>query len=539
MKSTMMDFPLTLPHILERAQKVYPEVEVVSRMPDKSLHRTTYGEVSRRAKALAQALVQAGLKPGERVATLMWNHYAHLEAYFGVPIMGGVVHTLNPRLHPEDLIYVMNHAEDRFLIVDDVLLPLVLKLKDHVKLERVIVVSLMGQSVSPPHESYEQFLASARAPFVYPNLDENEAAGMCYSSATTGRPKGVTYSHRALVLHSLVIAATFGLNHWAILCPVVPMFHVNAWGLPYAAMLMGSKLVLPGPHLDPSSLLDLFQAERVSLTAGVPTIWLGMLQALEREPHRWSLHKGMLMVVGGAAAPQALIRGFSRFGVEVRVAWGMTETTPLGLASVLKPDMESLSDDEKFVIREKTGLPVALVEARAITEEGTEVPPDGRSLGELQVRGPYITGSYYRYPEGSNQFTSDGWFRTGDVVNLDERGYFKIVDRTKDLIKSGGEWISSVDLENALMGHPGVAEAAVVAVPHPKWQERPVAVVVLKAEAKGRVSDQDLKAFLAPQFASWWLPDAILFVDEIPRTAAGKFLKRALREKLMDFAFPS
>lgn len=534
MKGTMMNFPLTLTHILERAGRLYGPVEIVSRMPDKSLHRYTYADFYRRARSLAKALQKAGLRRGDRVATLMWNHYVHLEAYFGIPIAGGVLHTLNLRLHPDEIAYIADHAEDRFLIVDDVLLPLVGKFINKVRVERIIVVPLTGGPVPEEMENYETFIAEPAEEFVYPELDEEEPAGMCYTSGTTGKPKGVVYTHRSLVLHSFASAMTdtLGISRHDVVLPVVPMFHANAWGLPFTCTMVGAKQVFPGPHLDPASLLELFEGERVTFTAGVPTIWLGILQMLEKTPGKWDLSPEMRMVVGGAAAPESMIRAFDRHNLRVVHAWGMTETTPLGTVSLLKPHMKSWSEDEQYAYRAKQGLPAPFVEVRIVNEQGI-APHDGKSMGELQVRGPWIAADYYNRPDSRASFTEDGWFRTGDVATIDPEGYVKITDRTKDLIKSGGEWISSVDLENALMGHPAVSEAAVIAVPHPKWQERPLAVVVLKEGAQA--TEEELIQYLAPRFAKWWLPDGVVFVEEIPRTSAGKFLKAQLREQFRDW----
>jgi len=531
MQSTMMDFPLTLPHLLERAGQLFPKEEIVTRLPNRSLHRYTYGDFYKRSRKLASALQKAGLQRGDRVATLSWNTYAHLEAYFGVPVAGGVLHPLNLRLHPSDIAYIINHAQDRFLIVDDVLLKLYEAVKEQVRLEKVIVVPLSGQPLPEGLVNYEDFLASGEENFAYPELGELEAAGMCYTSGTTGKPKGVVYSHRSIALHSLASALPDALNLASqdVLLPVVPMFHVLAWGLPYTGVMVGSKLVLPGPHLDPESLLELFESEQVTKTAGVPTIWLGVLQALEKAPSRWKL-KPMEMVGGGSAAPEAMIRAFDRLGHTVLHAWGMTEMSPLGTVSRLKRHLRG-DPALEYRYRALQGLPAPWVEIRAMGEQG-EVPWDGQSLGELQVRGPWVAQSYYNLEEEANKW-EDGWFRTGDVVAIDPEGYIRIADRTKDLIKSGGEWISSIDLENALMAHPAVKEAAVIAIPDPKWDERPLAVIVLKEGASA--TPDDLTQFLQPRFAKWWLPDAYVFVDEIPRTSTGKFLKSKLREQFRDY----
>ena len=531
MDGLMMEYPLTLIHPLERAGRLHGWQEVVSVRPDEGVTRTTWAALYRRVHRLANALKRLGVGPGDRVATLGWNHARHLEAYFAIPVMGAVLHTINPRLHPGDLAYIVNHARDQVLLVDDVLLPVLERFRAEIQ-PRHIIVWGHGQPPPPGMLDYEALIEEEVPSFEYPPLREEQAAGLCYTSGTTGRPKGVLYSHRALVLHSLVAALpdSVGASMHDVVLPVVPMFHVNAWGIPYTAAMIGTKLVFPGPYLDAKHLLKLMASERVTMSAGVPTVWLAILDALDAAPGAYDLSALKALVVGGSAAPPSMIDGFQkRHGIHVLHAWGMTETTPIGTVCWEKPPLESRPPEERLARRATQGIPVPLVEVRAMGEDGP-VPWDGRSMGELHVRGPWVARSYFENPQEADKFTMDGWFRTGDVVTIDPDGYVRITDRVKDLIKSGGEWISSVDLENALMGHPAVREAAVVAVEHPRWGERPVAAVVLREGAEA--TPEELRAYLAPRFAAFWLPDAFLFLPQIPRTATGKFQKTALRELL-------
>ena len=538
----MMKYGLTLSAMLRRAEELFGHKEVVTRRPDGSLHRYKYADFVRRSKKLAVALGEIGVGDGDRVATLSWNHYHHFEAYFGIPLSGGVLHTLNLRLHPEELAYIVNHARDKVLIVDDVLLPLYEKFADGVSLRKVIVVPTSGEpsEMLDKSVSYEDLISGADEDrFVYPEHDENRAAAMCYTSGTTGRPKGVLYSHRAIYLHSLghMVADAIALSEADVTLPVVPMFHANAWGLPFSSVLSGAKQVFPGPDLAPEILLGLFAGEGVTITAGVPTLWLDILAELDRDPKKYDLSALRYMLVGGAAAPEAMIRGFGeRHGLDVMQGWGMTETTPLATVANLTTAVREAGEDERYAYKAMQGRPLPLVELRARGEEGF-VPWDGRSMGELEVKGPWVAASYYEDPEGDDKFAEDGWLKTGDIATIDEHGFVKIQDRTKDLIKSGGEWISSVELENAVMSHPAVAEAAVVAVPHERWQERPLAAVVLKDGQEA--TEEELLEHIAPKFAKWWLPDRIEFVNEIPKTSVGKFKKSALRERFAGSSAPA
>jgi acyl-CoA synthetase (AMP-forming)/AMP-acid ligase II len=531
MQGLIMDYQLTVPAILRRADELFAHKEIVTRLPDKSWHRYSYADFARRTKQLALALRrELGLQEGDRVATFAWNHYQHLEVYIGAPVAGLVTHTLNLRLHPDDVTYIAKHAGDRVLIADKVLWSLVENFRERVGFEHVVAV---GEGPTPDGAiEYEELLAASSADdFEYPDIDERAAAAMCYTSGTTGQPKGVVYSHRAIAIHSLAStqSATLGLGEPDSVLPVVPMFHANAWGFPFTCTLVGAKQVFPGQHLDPQSLLDAFVQEEVTVTAGVPTIWLGLLQTLDASPGTWDLSKLRSMIVGGSAAPRSLIEGFEqRHGLHVCHAWGMTEMAPLGTVSELSSRELALPEDEQFAYRAKQGLPAPFVEIRARGADGF-VPWDGQSMGELEVRGVWIASAYHDAPEAADRWTDDGWFKTGDIVTIEPNGYIEIQDRAKDLVKSGGEWISTVALENALMGHAAVSEAAVIAIPDEKWSERPLAVVVLKDGASA--TPDELRDFLAPDFAKWWLPDRFEFVDELPKTAVGKFRKTALREQ--------
>lgn len=550
MWGSMMSYQLTLGSMLERAGRWYGEVEVVSRRPAASLplappgaapgwgaaelKRYTYRELRRRALALAESLRAEGLERGDRVGTLMFNHYAHLEAFFGVPAAGGVLHTVNHRLHANDVAYIIKHAEDKFLLIDDLLLPVYEQIRDRIGKPRVVVVAHGNQAFGRRFDSYEALLARARGAFEYPSLHENEAAILCYTSGLAGSPRGVLYSHRALALHSLALALpdAAALAQRDVVMSVAPMDHANAWGFPIAATMIGCKQVLPGTATGAEALLDLMAAEQVTIAAGVPSLWMDVLRRLEKEPERWRLAKGLRLIVSGAAPPPAMIRRFDQLGIRVVQAWGLIESGPLATFAHLKPELEGLPPERQYQLRAMQGLPLPFIELRAIGNQG-ETPFDGATLGEAQLRGPWVAASYYQQPELRGKWTDDGWFRTGDIVTIDPHEYMKLADRAKDLIKAGDDWISSLDLESALMGHEAVQEAAVIAVPHPEAQELPLAVVVLKEGEQAK--PDELRAFLAASFAPWQLPAEFVFVEQLPHTATGKLLKKDLRRQFKDW----
>ena len=537
----MMETPLLLTSFLKRAERYFPEKLIISRTSPETIHRIPYKDYVKRTRKLGSALTKLGMTRGTKVGSFSWNHHRHLEAYFAVPCSGAILHMINIRLSPEHIIYVINHAEDEILLIDGDLFPLFEKAIPHLKTVKHIVVMQdnfeVPESSFPNVYSYEKLLEESSDDFIFPeDLDENAPAGMCYTSATTGMPKGVVYSHRGLVLHSIALGLSdsMGINERDVIFPIVPMFHANAWGMPFASVLYGATQVLPGPGFTPALILDLIEQEKVTLTAGVPTIWLGVAQEQGKNPRDISSLRSV--VCGGSASPKGLIQTFEdKFNVPFLVGYGMTETSPLVSLSTYTSEMENWSREQKLDIRTTQGLTAPLLDTEVVNELG-EVPWDGKTMGELRIRGPWIADEYYKDERTLDAF-KDGWLYTGDIAVVTPEGYIKITDRTKDLIKSGGEWISSMDLENALMTHEAIFEAAVIAIPHEKWQERPLACVVLK-EGK-EASKEELITYLEGQFAKWWLPDDIVFIKEIPKTSVGKFLKAKLREELKDYQIQS
>jgi fatty-acyl-CoA synthase len=541
MLGLMQEWPLLCHKILDHAAVQHGAREIVSRSIEGPIVRTTYRELRARSLKVAQRLEREGYGLGDRIATLAWNTARHLEAWYGTMGIGAVYHTLNPRLFPEQIAWIMNHAEDRLLFVDLTFMPIVEKIAASVKtLEKIVVLTdgaHMPQTALPNVVAYEDWLAEVDGDFAWKTLDEHTACGMCYTSGTTGDPKGVVYSHRSNVLHAMIAVQpdAMGISSRDTILPVVPMFHANAWGLAQSAPMIGAKLVMPGGKMDGSSIFELLDTEKVTFTAAVPTVWLMLLQYLEENnlklPH---LKK---VVIGGSACPRAMTEKFERvYEVEVIHAWGMTEMSPLGSLGTIKPGYGDLEGDALLDIKQKQGFAPFGVEMKVTDDDDRSLPWDGKTFGRLKVRGPAVASSYYG-GAGADQFDADGWFDTGDVAHIDPQGYMQITDRAKDVIKSGGEWISTIDLENLAVGHPDVAEAAVIGVPHPKWDERPLLVIVRKP---GRnPSAKDILGFLEGKVAKWWMPDDVAFVDEIPHTATGKIKKTTLRDQFRDYVLPA
>jgi acyl-CoA synthetase (AMP-forming)/AMP-acid ligase II len=542
MDGLMMDRPLLVSTLIEHAATYHGDTEIVSRTVEGAIHRTTYAETEWRAKKLANALRRLGVGAGDRVATLAWNGYRHFELYFGISGIGAVCHTINPRLFHEQIEYIVNHAEDRLLFLDLTFLPLVEKLAGKLKPIRHYVI--MTDAAHMPATSldnvlcYETLVEPESDELAWPELDERSACSMCYTSGTTGNPKAALYSHRSTLLHTWAVcsADAIGFSSADTICPIVPMFHANAWGVPYAATMVGAKLVFPGPALDGPSLCGLFEAEGVTLTLGVPTVWLGMLKEMEGRGKPSRLER---LLVGGSAAPYAMIETFEKkYGVTVMHGWGMTELSPVGTIGTMKGKHRDLPLDERIAIKARQGRPMYGVEMKIVDAEGRRLPHDGEAVGELLVRGPWIVSGYFADEKATRAaIDEEGWFRTGDMCAIDADGYLRLADRAKDVIKSGGEWISSIDVENAAMAHPDVAEAAVIGLPHPKWSERPLLIVVPK-EGR-RPTKQALIAFLSDRMAKWMLPDDVTFADELPHTATGKLLKTKLREIYRDYRLPT
>ena len=542
MKGLMMDTPLLISSIAEHAANFHGDREIVSVTSDNPRHRCTIGDAVARSRQLANALARLGLNQGDRVATIAWNDYRHLEIYYGVSGAGYVCHTINPRLFAEQLVFIINHAEDRFIFVDAMFVPLLEAIAD--KIPNVEGFVILTDEAHMPETSlanavcYETIIAAESLDFEWPQLDERSASALCYTSGTTGDPKGVLYDHRSTVLHAYASLApdVMGLSSRDVVLPVVPLFHVNAWGIPYSVLMAGAKLVMPGPKMgDGESLYELMDSEDVSLALGVPTVWLALLQYTEKAGKR--LDKLRRSIVGGAAVPRAMIEAFrDQHDVELRQGWGMTEMSPVGAVNTRKAGLEDLTPDEQLDLATKAGRGVFGCEMRIVNDAGEVLPWDGEAYGALQVRGPWICGDYFKLEGDAGSHTDDGWFDTGDVATIDPQGYMAITDRTKDVIKSGGEWISSIELENTAMGHPAVAEAAVIGVAHPKWTERPLLIVV-KAEGK-EVSKEEMLAFFDGKVATWWIPGDVAFVDELPHTATGKVKKIELRRQFADYQLP-
>ena len=544
MLGQMMDIPLLISSLIVHADKHHGDTEIVTRTVEGPIHRYTYSDAHLRSRQLAGALEKLGVKHGDRIGTLAWNTHRHFEIYYAVSGMGAVCHTINPRLFPEQITYIANHAEDSYLFLDLTFVPLVEKLRPSLKSVKGFVIMTdkahMPDSI-PDAICYEDLIDSHSGDYVWPVFDERAASSLCYTSGTTGNPKGVLFQHRSTILHSYAecMPDVVNLSATDTLLPVVPMFHANAWGLPYACAMTGAKIVFPGAGMDGKSLFDLMEQEKVTLAAGVPTIWLGLLAHVKQNKTRFSTLKRTL--IGGSACPPAMIRAFrEEYDVQVLHAWGMTELSPLGTVCTFKSKHESLDSEEKLTLQNKQGRTVFGIDMKIVDADGNDLPWDGVAFGDLLSRGPWVVSDYFR-GEGGNPLQRDGqgleWFPTGDVATIDPDGYMQITDRSKDVIKTGAEWISSIDLENTAMAHPAVAEAAVISVAHPKWDERPLLVVV-KKEGE-RVSREELLEFYQGKVAKWWIPDDVVFVDELPHTATGKLLKTKLREDFKEYKLPT
>jgi 3-(methylthio)propionyl---CoA ligase len=541
MMGSMMQQPLLVSSLLVHAERHHGDQEIVSRRVEGDVHRYTFRDMAARARRMANGVAALGVQPGQRVATLAWNGYRHLELYYAVSGSGRVLHTINPRLHPDQVTWIADDAEDQVLFFDLTFLPLVEAIAPRVKTIKAYVAMtdrarMPAQSSIPNLLCYEDLLEAQSPAFAWPTFDENTASSLCYTSGTTGNPKGALYSHRSTVLHTFGSALPDSLNCSArdAILPVVPMFHVNAWGLPYSACMVGAKLVFPGPFLDGASLYQLMEQEQVTMAAGVPTIWQGLLAYVESNNLRFGSMRRT--VIGGSACPPSMVRAFQqRYDVEVLHGWGMTEISPLGSVCTLKGKHAGLDADQRVALQAKQGRPLFGVDMKIVGEDGEELPRDGKASGELMVRGPWVIREYFKGAGGDPLV--DGWFPTGDVATIDPDGYMQITDRSKDVIKSGGEWIGSIDLENIAMAHPSVAMAACIAAKHPKWDERPLLVVVRKPETG--VTREELIRFYDGKIAKWWTPDDVVFVDAIPLGATGKMLKTKLREQFRDHRLPT